>query len=202
MISRTTLGPAPVMRHGSPHRRDKPSCAAASDRPRRTPAASDYAELPPQAGRTRCVLCGPRRPPNPAPHRGCRCALPLTFLLRGTFRPVPAAGTAVFVTNLPPVESRSRPNEPNEKPAFAGLFQSGRADSNRRPHRPERCALPGCATPRSAQYSTVIGVSEPADAHERAARARLAPPNRRPTLRESLRIRVETIRTSGHTFFM
>ena len=26
--------------------------------------------------------------------------------------------------------------------------QSGRADSNRGPHRPERCALPGCATPR------------------------------------------------------
>ena len=27
--------------------------------------------------------------------------------------------------------------------------QSGRPDLNRRPHRPERCALPGCATPRS-----------------------------------------------------
>jgi hypothetical protein len=26
--------------------------------------------------------------------------------------------------------------------------QSGRPDLNRGPHRPERCALPGCATPR------------------------------------------------------
>ena len=28
---------------------------------------------------------------------------------------------------------------------------SGRPDSNRGPHRPERCALPGCATPRRAE---------------------------------------------------
>ena len=35
------------------------------------------------------------------------------------------------------------------------MNQSGRPDSNRGPHRPERCALPGCATPRRArQYST------------------------------------------------
>ena len=27
-------------------------------------------------------------------------------------------------------------------------FSSGRPDLNRGPHRPERCALPGCATPR------------------------------------------------------
>jgi hypothetical protein len=31
--------------------------------------------------------------------------------------------------------------------------KSGRPDLNRGPHRPERCALPGCATPRGTQYS-------------------------------------------------
>jgi hypothetical protein len=30
------------------------------------------------------------------------------------------------------------------------VFSSGRPDLNRGPHRPERCALPGCATPREA----------------------------------------------------
>jgi hypothetical protein len=35
-----------------------------------------------------------------------------------------------------------------KNPAFAGFFESGRPDLNRGPHRPERCALPGCATPR------------------------------------------------------
>jgi hypothetical protein len=29
---------------------------------------------------------------------------------------------------------------------------SGRPDLNRRPHRPERCALPGCATPRGDPF--------------------------------------------------
>ena len=33
------------------------------------------------------------------------------------------------------------------------LRQSGRRDSNSGPHRPERCALPGCATPRRAPVS-------------------------------------------------
>src|SRR4051794_17056865 len=38
-----------------------------------------------------------------------------------------------------------------ESPAVAGLSElSGRPDLNRGPHRPERCALPGCATPRRA----------------------------------------------------
>ena len=37
-------------------------------------------------------------------------------------------------------------------------MQSGRPDSNRGPHRPERCALPGCATPRRrAEYPTATG---------------------------------------------
>src|SRR5665811_1671320 len=35
-----------------------------------------------------------------------------------------------------------------KKPRISGGFISGRPDSNRGPHRPERCALPGCATPR------------------------------------------------------
>ena len=38
---------------------------------------------------------------------------------------------------------------------LAVSHQSGRPDLNRGPHRPERCALPGCATPRRAgQYPT------------------------------------------------
>src|SRR3954471_19443036 len=41
--------------------------------------------------------------------------------------------------------------DPSARQAPAGAFlQSGRPDLNRGPHRPERCALPGCATPRSA----------------------------------------------------
>ncbi len=39
--------------------------------------------------------------------------------------------------------------------------QSGRPDLNRGPHRPERCALPGCATPREA--SRVSGATAPAN---------------------------------------
>ena len=35
-----------------------------------------------------------------------------------------------------------------------GNVQSGRPDLNRGPHRPERCALPGCATPRCARDSS------------------------------------------------
>ena len=36
-----------------------------------------------------------------------------------------------------------------KRPRVSGAFQkSGRPDLNRGPHRPERCALPGCATPR------------------------------------------------------
>jgi hypothetical protein len=33
---------------------------------------------------------------------------------------------------------------------------SGREDSNLRPHRPERCALPGCATPRLIDIKGLI----------------------------------------------
>src|SRR5215211_7225670 len=32
--------------------------------------------------------------------------------------------------------------------------KSGRPDLNRRPHRPERCALPGCATPRDRSHAS------------------------------------------------
>src|SRR5579862_5438485 len=34
---------------------------------------------------------------------------------------------------------------------YGAQGQSGRPDSNRGPHRPERCALPDCATPRRAE---------------------------------------------------
>src|SRR3954470_6406600 len=33
--------------------------------------------------------------------------------------------------------------------------KSGRPDLNRGPHRPERCALPGCATPRGVEVWTI-----------------------------------------------
>ncbi len=36
----------------------------------------------------------------------------------------------------------------HEAPHLRGFYLSGRPDLNRGPHRPERCALPGCATPR------------------------------------------------------
>ena len=42
----------------------------------------------------------------------------------------------------------------NEAPAGRRRLQSsGRPDLNRGPHRPERCALPGCATPRRSAWS-------------------------------------------------
>jgi dinuclear metal center YbgI/SA1388 family protein len=58
-------------------------------------------------------------------------------------------------------QPRTRANTVPRTPAFSGLFahvrpysrfsnQSGRPDSNRGPRRPERRALPGCATPRRA----------------------------------------------------
>jgi hypothetical protein len=56
-------------------------------------------------------------------------------------------------------QQRTRANGVPRSPVFSGVFarvrwpsrdmkESGRPDSNRGPHRPERCALPGCATPR------------------------------------------------------
>src|SRR5438876_8737507 len=55
-------------------------------------------------------------------------------------------------TNEKAVTAHSLPNTngdgQSKNPAFAGFFESGRPDLNRGPHRPERCALPGCATPR------------------------------------------------------
>src|SRR5205823_8569766 len=48
-------------------------------------------------------------------------------------------------------DPRAAVPENDESPATMGLSeQSGRPDLNRGPHRPERCALPGCATPRRA----------------------------------------------------
>jgi hypothetical protein len=39
----------------------------------------------------------------------------------------------------------------------AATSQSGRPDSNRRPQRPERCALPNCATSRRERRSYLLG---------------------------------------------
>ena len=45
--------------------------------------------------------------------------------------------------------ARARRRLRRRKPRVSRAFsQSGRPDLNRGPHRPERCALPGCATPR------------------------------------------------------
>jgi hypothetical protein len=45
--------------------------------------------------------------------------------------------------------------EQQKAPPERGFPKSGRPDLNRGPHRPERCALPGCATPRRPlQYHT------------------------------------------------
>ncbi len=58
---------------------------------------------------------------------------------------------------------------PTKKPRICGAFLSGRPDSNRGPRRPERRALPGCATPRRRlQYPT-----QPAEAPSRRSRAHL-----------------------------
>ena len=46
---------------------------------------------------------------------------------------------------------RPHPGGPEVPDPPAGLRKSGRPDLNRGPHRPERCALPGCATPRERQ---------------------------------------------------
>src|ERR1700729_3806763 len=43
-----------------------------------------------------------------------------------------------------PTDAPDRRKPPPER----GFRVSGRPDLNRGPHRPERCALPGCATPR------------------------------------------------------
>jgi hypothetical protein len=43
-----------------------------------------------------------------------------------------------------------------ERDLGCGADASGRPDLNRGPHRPERCALPGCATPRAAVQSTAL----------------------------------------------
>jgi hypothetical protein len=44
-----------------------------------------------------------------------------------------------------------RPTGGPESPPTLDFLTSGRPDSNRGPHRPKRCALPGCATPRGSR---------------------------------------------------
>ena len=44
-----------------------------------------------------------------------------------------------------------RPAGGSESPPTLDFLTSGRPDSNRGPHRPKRCALPGCATPRGSR---------------------------------------------------
>jgi hypothetical protein len=69
-------------------------------------------------------------------------------------------------TGIPTKARKHRRNDRRQSPMFSGAFarvcwpspntnQSGRPDSNRGPRRPERRALPGCATPRrTTQYLT------------------------------------------------
>ena len=52
-------------------------------------------------------------------------------------------------TTIPPLETGGGTTSDQHKaPLQQGFPTSGRPDLNRGPHRPERCALPGCATPR------------------------------------------------------
>jgi hypothetical protein len=89
---------------------------------------------------------------NRRPHRRRRCAPP---------RHRNPRSCRAFRLDRPSPSNRSRPPRglkapgarARKNPAFTGLL-SGRPDLNRGPHRPERCALPGCATPRWAQYPT------------------------------------------------
>ena len=66
-----------------------------------------------------------------------------------------------------------RPERDRERRLGTGgpSLSSGRPDLNRGPHRPERCALPGCATPREERIvaegggrAVLAGASEAADA--------------------------------------
>ncbi|MDX6534468.1 MAG: hypothetical protein QOF68_2212, partial [Gaiellales bacterium] len=54
-------------------------------------------------------------------------------------------------TSSAKLQTSQRPNRPTDTEGSARLSRSpasGRRDLNSGPHRPERCALPGCATPR------------------------------------------------------
>ena len=54
-------------------------------------------------------------------------------------------------------DALAREGEPLPRGSIAGgphAASSGRRDLNSGPHRPERCALPGCATPRGDQQSS------------------------------------------------
>src|SRR3954470_18353170 len=60
---------------------------------------------------------------------------------------------------LRPPELRSPDDrmDPGADHASSPQPLSGRPDLNRGPHRPERCALPGCATPREAAIIPDLG---------------------------------------------
>src|SRR6185312_13687526 len=59
-------------------------------------------------------------------------------------RPTHGCGTDGDARAIHPAQAYCGPARGGADP----LIQSGRPDLNRGPHRPERCALPGCATPR------------------------------------------------------
>jgi hypothetical protein len=61
-------------------------------------------------------------------------------LLKATFWLQQARTVQRFVPNRRTIE---RPSAQQKNPAFAGLFESGRPDLNRGPHRPELWAKPG-----------------------------------------------------------
>ena len=77
-------------------------------------------------------------PPGGAPtaEEGCRQAL------KGKGGGAPKGGAELTQHRAPPVWGSARLS------LSFPTFQSGREDLNLRPHRPERCALPVCATPR------------------------------------------------------
>ena len=88
------------------------------------------AQAPPTA-----TLNAPPSPPPLASRVGLRLGLRKLLRLRSDAR-------LLNRIRMPSVRNRGHKYNP------AQLSQSGRPDLNRGPHRPERCALPGCATPR------------------------------------------------------
>ena len=87
-------------------------------------------------------------------HRAClTCSSSLLFCLPG----VPAQAREAFAPLHRCAWHRAGASQGGCAPFtlfHPRRYQSGRPDLNRGPHRPERCALPGCATPRGRRSMT------------------------------------------------
>ena len=99
-------------------------------RARRHPRRRRSGRFGPRSGRSRRRRClarpGPGRPRRPGRRRARSSAVRIARSL---------------INYRPPLG-----------PQATATAKSGRLDLNQRPHRPERCALPGCATPRGDSF--------------------------------------------------